>query len=247
MQKPIIIAHRGASAYIEGNTLESFRKAVECGADVIEFDVRRTKDHIFIVFHDKLIDDEPVSDLTHKDIQNRLRSKRIHLSTVEEILDFAKGTIRIDVDIKERGYENELIELITKHFGMDEFIVTSFNDSSLETVKRNYPSVKAGLILGRPQPTNYLRTRISELFPMKRCNMARADFLVPHFRLLKFGFLNRAQRNNKPVYVWTVNDGKMISGLLNDQRVEAIITDRPDVAVALRNRVNGHSSSAASC
>jgi glycerophosphoryl diester phosphodiesterase len=247
MQKPIIIAHRGASAYAGGNTLESFRKALEFGADMIEFDVRRTKDHIFIAFHDKLIDNEPVSDLTHKDIQNRLRSKRIHLSTVEEILDFAKGTIKMDVDIKEQGYENELIELIVKQFGEDEFVVTSYNDSSLETIKHNYPWIKAGLILGQQKPENYIGTRFSELFPMKRCNMARADFLVPHFRLLKFGFLNRARRNNKPVYVWTVNDGKMISGLLNDHRVNAIITDRPDVAVALRNRVDYDSSSAASC
>jgi len=214
---------------------------------MIEFDVRRTKDHIFIAFHDRLIDNEPVSGLTHKDIQNRLRSKRIHLSTVEEILDFAKGTIKIDVDIKEQGYENELIDLITKQFGEDEFVVTSYNDSSLETIKRNYPWIKAGLILGQQKPENYIGTRFSELFPIKRCDNAKADFLVPHFKLLKFGFLNRAKRNNKPVYVWTVNDGKMISGLLNDHRVDAIITDRPDVAVALRNRVNDDSSSAASC
>jgi glycerophosphoryl diester phosphodiesterase len=242
MQKPIIIAHRGASAYAEGNTLESFRKAIEFGADMIEFDVRRTKDHIFIAFHDRLIDKDPIDELTYKDIQNRLRSKQTHVSTVEEILDLTEGKIKIDVEIKEEGYENDLIELVANHFGRDEFVVTSYNDSSLETIKHNYPWIKAGLILGQQKPENYIGTRFSELFPIKRCNNARADFLVPHFKLLKFGFLNRAKRKNKPVYVWTVNEEEKIRKFVSEKRVDAIITDRPDIAVAIRNRIDNDSS-----
>lgn len=237
MQKPIIIAHRGASAYAEENTLESFKKALDAGADMIEFDIRRTKDNTFIAYHDRLLHDKPINELTHREIESSLQSRDIHVPTIEEILSFLKGKIRMDVEIKEEGYENELIELIGRYFDMDEFIVTSFNDSSVREIRSNFPWVRAGLILGKPKPKKYFRTRFSELFPMKRCKMAKADLLVPHFKLLRFGFLNRAGKNRKPVYVWTVNDERMMVRFLSDHRVEAIITDRPDLAVAMRNEI----------
>ena len=50
--RPLIIAHRGASAYAPENTLVSFRRAVELGADGIEFDVRLAGDGVAVVFHD---------------------------------------------------------------------------------------------------------------------------------------------------------------------------------------------------
>jgi glycerophosphoryl diester phosphodiesterase len=72
---------------------------------------------------------------------------------------------------------------------------------------------------------------------MKRCKKAKADCLVVHWKLLRFGFLERAQRSGKPVFVWTVNDEEMIWKLLNDRRVYAIITDKPDLAVSLRKKI----------
>jgi glycerophosphoryl diester phosphodiesterase len=58
--------------------------------------------------------------------------------------------------------------------------------------------------------------------------------LAAHWKLLRFGFLDRAERNNKPVFVWTVNDEGMIWTLLHDRRIHAIVTDKPDLAVSLR-------------
>lgn len=49
MRKPIIIARRGASGYAKENTMESFGKAIDLEADMIEFDVRRAKDHVLKV------------------------------------------------------------------------------------------------------------------------------------------------------------------------------------------------------
>ena len=71
---------------------------------------------------------------------------------------------------------------------------------------------------------------------MKRCKKAQADFLAAHLKLLRLGFLERARRSHKPVFVWTVNDQEMIWELLNDRRVYAIITDNPDLAVSLRKK-----------
>src|SRR3989304_3787971 len=52
----IIIAHRGASAYEPENTLRSFKRAFELGADMIEFDVRLSRDRHLVIMHDEKVD-----------------------------------------------------------------------------------------------------------------------------------------------------------------------------------------------
>jgi hypothetical protein len=56
MPKPLIIAHRGASAYAPENTLAAFKKAIDLGADGIELDVHLSKDGEVVVIHDRTID-----------------------------------------------------------------------------------------------------------------------------------------------------------------------------------------------
>ena len=51
-----VIAHRGASGFFPENTLLAFRKAIEVGADALEFDVRVTEDGIPVVIHDSTVD-----------------------------------------------------------------------------------------------------------------------------------------------------------------------------------------------
>lgn len=51
-QPPLVIAHRGASGYLPEQTLESYARAIELGADVIEMDLVSTKDGVLIARHD---------------------------------------------------------------------------------------------------------------------------------------------------------------------------------------------------
>ncbi len=202
---------------------------------MIEFDVRRTKDHVFIVYHEGFIQGQPIKELTYEEISKTARGQEFDIPTVEEVLRWSRGKIKLDVELKEEGYEKEIIELLSKYFKEEQFVITSFNDPSLKSIKDSYPDIKVGLLLGKFK--NPLLTRISEFFPMKRCKKVKADFLVAHWKLLRIGFLERAQRSQKPVFVWTVNDEEMMWKLLHDRRVYAIITDKPDLAVSLRNKL----------
>ncbi len=233
--KKLIIAHRGAPGYAKENTIESFEKAMALGADMIEFDVRRTKDNVLIVYHDGLIQGKPIKGLTYEEVSQIARNQGFDIPTVEEVLKCSRGKIKLDVELKEEGFEKEIVELLSRYFKEEQFVITSFNDSSLKSIKDNYPEIKVGLLLGKFKTP--LLMRISEFFPMKRCKKAKADFLVAHWKLLRVGFLERAQRNNKPVIVWTVNDEEMMWKLFNDRRVYAIITDKPDLAVSLRKKL----------
>ncbi len=234
----MIVAHRGASSLAKENTIESFKKAIEIGVDMIEFDVRRTKDRALIVHHDELIAGKPVKELTYDEISKTSAAQGFSAPTLEEVLQCTSGKIELDVEIKEEGYEKETVELLSRYFGAEQFVITSFHDSCIKRIKSNRPDIKTGLILGISKPEHPLRTRISEFFPARRCREAKADFLVAHRRLLWFGFLGRAKRGNKPVFVWTVNDQRKIWEMLHDDRIEAIITDKPDLALSLRKKMD---------
>ena len=238
MKKTMIIAHRGASSLARENTIGSFKKAIEIGVDMIEFDVRRTRDQALIVHHDELIEGKPVKELTYDEISKMAIGQGFSIPTFEEVLKFMSGKIKLDVEIKEEGYEKEVVELLLKYFKKDQFVMTSFYDFCIRKIKDDYPDIKTGLILGTSKPKNFILTRISEFFPHKRCRKAKADFLVPHWRLLWFGFLDRAKRENRPVFVWTVNDQRRIWKMLHDERIDAIITDKPYLAIALRQKMH---------
>lgn len=53
---PVITAHRGASGIEPENTMRAFRRAVELGADIVEFDVRATADGELVIMHDRTLD-----------------------------------------------------------------------------------------------------------------------------------------------------------------------------------------------
>ena len=237
MRRTLIVAHRGASSLARENTIESFQKAIEIGVDMIEFDVRGTRDHALIVYHDELMEGKPVKELTYDEISKMGSEKGFFIPTLEEVLKHASGKIKLDVEIKEEGYEEEVVALLSRYFKKDQFVITSFHDLCIKRIKNSHPDIRAGLILGISKPEHPIRTRISEFFPARRCRETNADFLVPHWRLLWFGFLDRAKRENKPVFVWTVNDHRKIWKMLHDERIDGIITDRPDLAIALRNKM----------
>jgi glycerophosphoryl diester phosphodiesterase len=205
---------------------------------MIEFDVRRTKDQTLIIHHDELMEGEPVKELTYGEISKMATGQDFSIPTFEEGLKHTSGKIKLDVEIKEEGYEKEVVELLFRYFKKDQFVITSFHDPCIKRIKDNYPDIKAGLILGISKPQHPLRTRISEFFPARRCREAKADFLVAHWRLLWFGFLDRARRENTPVFVWTVNDQREIWEMLHDDRIDGIITDKPEVAVSLKQKKN---------
>lgn len=235
MENKIIIAHRGASFYSRENTMEAYQKAIELGADMLELDVRRTKDNCLIAYHDEDFSGKGVDSLTLGEIQEL--SRDFEIPTLEEVLKLAKKKIRLDVELKDKNWEEDIVALILKHMSFEEFIITSFNDDSLRVVKEKYPDVAVGLILGKEKPKNIVRTRLSELFPMRRCRRVSADILIPHWKLIRFGFLRRAQKHRKSVIVWTVNESAMLSMFLKKEGIDGIITDIPDLALALRNEI----------
>ncbi len=234
-----IIGHRGASGLVEyDSSVKSFEKAIELGVDMVEFDVRRTKDGTLTAFHDSELDGEDIEDITHDEIQEITGDKGYKVPTVEDVVRLCKGKIDLDIELKVEGYEEEVIELVLSHLDHDGFIIKSFSDETVKSIKEYDPKIEAGLILGNlllsiEDRENNVKTRISELFPKRRLRRCNADFVAPYYRLLKFFFIRRMENMGMDIYVWTVNDVEMMKSLMK-KGVEGIITDRPDLALELR-------------
>ena len=75
MAKKLIIAHRGASAYAPENTLGAFKAAIEMGADMIEFDVRKTKDNVLVLNHNPTHFAQGIAKLTRQELMDLSESQ----------------------------------------------------------------------------------------------------------------------------------------------------------------------------
>lgn len=232
MKKKIIIAHRGASALAtHENTLESFGIAISLGADMVEFDIRRTRDKKLIVFHDKYYRSKKINEYTYDELNHLTEQEHFHVPLLEEVLELCHGKIRLDIELKESGYEEEVVTLVKHLYPHDEFFIKSFKDEVVNKIKLIDEKITAGLLLGDSNKT--LRERVMEFFPTDRLLSCRADFVGPSYQLLTPAFMWRMHNLEIPIYPWTVNSSSALWYQLHTG-IQGIITDRPDIALAIR-------------
>lgn len=224
-RRPLVVAHRGAWDPAPQNSLEAFERAIELGCDAVELDVRRTADRRLVVVHDARAGGRTVRRLEHRELQIRLGSG--YVPTLDEALEVLGGEIAVDVEIKEEGYEEDVMRVLERRLGAHQYVVTSFRPAVLPAVKLNTPEARTGLLIGA-------RMRRREL--ERRVRVSQADFLAPHFTLAGRGLLAWATARELPAWVWTVNDGRVMRRLGQDPRVAALITDRPLRALELAGR-----------
>jgi glycerophosphoryl diester phosphodiesterase len=214
------------------NSLPAFEAAIQMGAEFIEFDVRRTSDHSLIVLHDATVGGEPVASLTRNAIHQKSGARP---PLLVEVLELAAGRIGLDVELKADGYVAEVVDEVRLRSKPERVLYTSFLDAVIQQVRNHEPAANTGLILGRSSPTPYLRTRLSEIFPIPRLRHCGATFAVLHFQLARLGALRRTHAAGIPALVWTVNGSNRLRHFLSNPTVYGVITDQPEQALAIRD------------
>ena len=204
--KPLIVAHRGASAYEKDNTLASFDKAVALNADFIELDISYLRGE-FLVSHKK-----EKSNLT-------LSQALLHLSNKTKII----------IDLKEQNYEKKVGALVLNFFNPKEIIVTSINPSSLRRIKELNPNIKTGLVLNKKNFKNILLWVPFNYFPYKRIKDSKADYLFPDINFINQRFIKNAEKQNLPLFVWTINNKKLAEKLSKEKIIKGIVTNDPAI------------------
>lgn len=159
----INFAHRGFKGRYPENTLLAFKKAIEVGADGIEFDVHFSKDGELVIIHDETLERTTdgqglVKEKTLKELKN-LNASRLYpeikqqeILTLREYFDFAKDLdIMTNIELKTsiityEGIENEVYKLIKEYNLGEKIIVSSFNHNSLVRFKELDSNIKCGVL-----------------------------------------------------------------------------------------------------
>jgi glycerophosphoryl diester phosphodiesterase len=232
---PLISAHRGACG-VEGlAAAERYRRAIELGVDYVEFDVRRTADKVNVIHHDdRTASGRAIRDFAHHDLIGELGAEAL---TFDELLEIAAGRVGLHLDLKESGYEADIVQLTLSRCPPDRLVITGA-DGPIRAIKRQFPDLQAGLSLGddatHMAPWLEARERLSELFPGRRIARCHADFVAVHERLARLTVLRYCARKHMPAWIWTVDEEPAISQFMADPRVTTLITNRPDIALKLR-------------
>ncbi|NPV89348.1 MAG: glycerophosphodiester phosphodiesterase [Firmicutes bacterium] len=236
---PLIAAHRGSTDSARENTREAFSRAVELGADMIEIDVRRSADGVLLVHHDRFVTrDNREYVIAEVDYRALGSLADYQIPRLEEVLAEFGRHIRFDIELKETGYEEYFLDAVLKHIPRGRFVCTSFHDSTVAALKKMDPAVPVGLLLGERDPVNLLNTRLTEMFPWRRRKRCGADFLAPHYALASYRFVKAAAAKRIPLYIWTVNQPRLIERFCR-WRVDVVITDHAQKAIDIRDGLSG--------
>lgn len=144
---PIVIVHRGASAFAPENTLEAYSAAMDYGADGCEIDIRRTADGVLVLFHDDGLNRMTdafgrINQYTYRELAAaRFRpiynsSPAIRISTLAAVLELARErAMLLHLDIKEPGLEQDIARLLDGGDLWDH--VVAINDYNSAELRKN--------------------------------------------------------------------------------------------------------------
>jgi glycerophosphoryl diester phosphodiesterase len=246
--RPLIIAHRGASAVAPENTIGAFAKAIDDEAGGIEFDVRLAADGVPVIFHDETLEriagrQARVSELTSAELSNvdagtwfnrghpraydpAFFSERIPtLSQTLRFLEGFSGRIYIEVKCDENDVGqlvNALAAVLRDSRLLPQIIVKSFTLSTLPQVRELLPNVRTAALF-EPTIVTVLRKK---RFIIDLAGEFGADELSLHYSLVSRGLMKQASEKAMSVTAWTV-DKPGRARRLAERGVFAIITNDP--------------------
>lgn len=238
---PLVIGHRGASAYAPENTMASFIKAYELGADMIELDIHASMDGEIFVIHDAdtnrttgtpgLISFMKASDIKKLDagswMGEEFKDEKIPL--LKDVLEWAKGKIKINIEVKSARCEEKTVEMLHEYEMIENVIVSSFHLEYLKKFKELDTSITTAALVKDISGKKDITQAIEACHP---------DAINPRFLLLNKKTVDMAHKAGLKVYPYTVNDPVSMKRMISAE-VDGIITNYPDLVKDLLS--NGES------
>ncbi len=240
-----IIAHRGFSGITPENTLISFQKAIECGADYFELDIHKTKDDSIVVIHDESIDRTSSNDMKGEIAEmtySELNAVRVGFSkefgdkyknekipTLREALELAKGKIKVCIEIKVYDVEKEVLNIVNDLGVNDEVIIFSFY----------YPVLTKIRELDKNIPILFLVNNADIMILDSARAIGSNAIGSGNGTAVTREFLDIAHNNGMEVWIWTVNDEDEMQKFI-DIGIDGLITNFPDKALNKLTIINLH-------
>jgi len=224
--RPWIIGHRGSPRDHRENTLRSFLRAFDAGAEAIELDVHGTVDGAVVIHHDATTNSRPgesgprvaIADTT----LSALREIPIAdgpIPTLNELLARTPEDRAVFVEVKAKGIETAVVSVIRA--AAKQCAVHSFDHRVARRVREVAPEIPVGIL-----QTSY------PIDPLRPMHDADARDLWQHWELIDRELIDAVHADGGRVIAWTVNHGD-VARRLASWGVDGICTDVPAVMRAL--------------
>jgi len=247
-----IYAHRGSTILAPENTTAAFELALAYGADVLEIDVRLSRDGHVVVTHDATVDRTSnghgrvdrlsLTELKRLDAAHRFtdpagkhyRKQGIQFITLDEMFELFP-TSRINIDIKDNAPEaaKAVATAIEKAGSQSLVNVGSFHSSALEHFRQQAPDVT----------TAATQSEVARLYfggefkPPARYQYLQIPLNYLGIPLTPAWFIKKARQLEIQTVYWTINDVGTMNKLIA-KGVSGLVTDRIDLACQLRESIN---------
>jgi glycerophosphoryl diester phosphodiesterase len=223
--RPLVLAHRGASAREPENTIAAFVTARTLGADGVELDARRTADDVLVVHHDPHVEGLGViAEISHA----KLQSEHPDIPTLADALDACTGMIvnvevkclpwEPDSDVADRRVLRAVLDLVKSR---DDIVLSSFDLEAMDLARTLAPELPTAWLTSRQEFTSAAALASDHghwgLHPDAAATLAATEEAVA-----------AAHDDGLKINVWTVDDPADARHL---QRlgVDGIVTNVPDV------------------
>lgn len=237
----INIAHRGFSGKYPENTMLAFTKALEAGADGMEFDVHLSADGVPVIIHDEKLD--RTTDATGlvmertcaqlREVDASAGYKGVYgknpIPTLEEYLEMIKGKKCVtNIEIKTGiiwydGIEKKVLDLLDRFDRRKDVIISSFNHFSIQRMKQLAPDIKCGFLE---------ESRI--IGPAGYCAYHGVECWHPFFYDMTPDVVAELKGRGIEINAWTINTREDMLDMLR-KGVDGVITNHPDLFNEVRS------------
>lgn len=223
-----MIGHRGAMGLEPENSLSSFERAISLGCDMIELDVRSTRDGKVIIMHDGTVDRTTngrgtVSRMSLAEIESLRLANGEMIPTLDDILERYGTRCMLNIEIKDEDSVLSSCEAVRRMKLLEHVIFSSFHSPWLVRIKLKFPRARTAFI-----------SEDRDLDMVKIALNLEAEAIHASSRITNRKLIEKAHANGLKFNVWIVNRPWGMRKIVK-LGADGIITDRPDIlAVQLK-------------
>jgi len=222
MPKPLVIAHRGDSSRALENSLEAFRLALSIPVDMIEFDIRKSRDNILYVMHDRETGRTADADINiEKSVSSAIAELRLKngepVPMLSDVLALVDGRAGLNIEVKSEGAGALVASQLAASAHSGQVLVSSFKEREVVEARLVSPGIAVAGIF--------------DVFGMRDAGTYKAkgyDIVSLSSRTVSRELVDHCHGIGLLVYVWTVDNEKEMEKFLL-WGVGGIYSNKPEV------------------
>lgn len=261
--QPLVFAHRGGAKLAPENTMAAFERGLAAGADGLECDVHLSADGVPVVIHDPTLERTTdrtgaVRTLTADELArvdagfhfgadegHPFRGQGIGVPRFEDVLRLDPA-VRVIVELKESdpALATAVVAAIRDAHAIDRVCVGSFYQRAVDRVRDLEPRMATSASVEETRWTLYRSWVHWPLRPARRYVAFQVPERAGRLTVVSPRFVRQAHREGQIVQAWVVDSAEDCRRLL-EWGVDGLISDRPDIAVAVRDALLGRTRAGA--